>query len=246
MGCATSAAAGACAAEEVSVDLVHARVTRGGDAGVVLGLRVQLSDFHVIIQGVDEGSIIAQWNDEHPEATVSRGDIVRAVNGVRADGSWGNWCKLLEELRKGEIDICVARGMKMPFAWNATITSQPELDRLLPKDFVEQLPRVKGNDCNEPECIICLEELEGGAGAIQLPCGHVFHPHCADRWLSQCPTIQCARCPVCKRQVAVEKKTGPLRRDSVVEVAPPPQYPAKRQDMEKPDAQQLETVAALN
>ncbi|CAJ1359789.1 unnamed protein product [Effrenium voratum] len=62
------------------------------------------------------------------------------------------------------------------------------------------------------ECAICLEELvdlpdelavspKAGskvaiAGLLQLPCGHTFHGHCAERWMSREVT-----CPMCRKPI---------------------------------------------
>ncbi|GMY36653.1 Ubiquitin--protein ligase [Fagus crenata] len=43
------------------------------------------------------------------------------------------------------------------------------------------------------KCIICLEEWENGDLAYQLPCVHVYHNDCIDRWLEDNQS-----CPVCR------------------------------------------------
>lgn len=43
------------------------------------------------------------------------------------------------------------------------------------------------------QCCICLSDFEGGETLKTLPCIHVFHADCIDRWLqtkNQCPTCQ--------------------------------------------------------
>jgi predicted lipid-binding transport protein (Tim44 family) len=46
----------------------------------------------------------------------------------------------------------------------------------------------------EPECAICLSELEGGERVRVLPaCGHGFHGACVDGWLAAR-----ASCPTCR------------------------------------------------
>ena len=37
----------------------------------------------------------------------------------------------------------------------------------------------------EPTCAVCLEKLAVGQFARQLPCRHVFHVECIDRWLTE-------------------------------------------------------------
>ena len=45
-------------------------------------------------------------------------------------------------------------------------------------------------------CSVCLSQLEAGEDAKYLPCKHVYHPECIDRWLERSKL-----CPVCKRDV---------------------------------------------
>ncbi|KAJ1765919.1 hypothetical protein LPJ74_006139 [Coemansia sp. RSA 1843] len=45
------------------------------------------------------------------------------------------------------------------------------------------------------ECAICLEEINEGEVIRKLPCPHVFHSACIDRWLLH----QSSVCPLCKR-----------------------------------------------
>lgn len=47
-------------------------------------------------------------------------------------------------------------------------------------------------------CVICLEDFESGATIKRLPgCGHMFHSHCIDQWLSGH-----TRCPNCNNDVS--------------------------------------------
>jgi len=43
-------------------------------------------------------------------------------------------------------------------------------------------------------CPICLEQLSAGEKVRKLPCGHVMHCECGDRWLETAGT-----CPTCRR-----------------------------------------------
>lgn len=42
------------------------------------------------------------------------------------------------------------------------------------------------------ECTVCMDEYEEGDLLRALPCGHLFHCKCIDRWLSSHST-----CPMC-------------------------------------------------
>ena len=45
----------------------------------------------------------------------------------------------------------------------------------------------------EPECAVCMCELEKGDEMGQLPCGHTFHKECIVEWLHNE-----ASCPMCR------------------------------------------------
>ncbi|PIA17709.1 hypothetical protein COEREDRAFT_19777, partial [Coemansia reversa NRRL 1564] len=45
------------------------------------------------------------------------------------------------------------------------------------------------------DCAICLDEIVVGNVIRKLPCPHVFHATCIDRWL----LFQSSVCPLCKR-----------------------------------------------
>ena len=52
-------------------------------------------------------------------------------------------------------------------------------------------------------CSVCLSQLENGEEAKYLPCKHVYHPECIDRWLERSKL-----CPVCKRDVTASTSCG--------------------------------------
>ncbi|KAG4132669.1 hypothetical protein ERO13_D08G047525v2 [Gossypium hirsutum] len=52
---------------------------------------------------------------------------------------------------------------------------------------------VKVEAGDEEDCIICLEELEVGFYASQMPCSHTFHVDCIEKWLKQSHY-----CPICR------------------------------------------------
>jgi len=49
---------------------------------------------------------------------------------------------------------------------------------------------------NQKDCCICLEEFKKGQRIKYLPCDHVFHDHCVDRWLRVNGV-----CPYCKLEI---------------------------------------------
>eukprot|EP00771_Trimastix_marina_P000858 gnl/Trimastix_PCT/1890.p1 GENE.gnl/Trimastix_PCT/1890~~gnl/Trimastix_PCT/1890.p1 ORF type:complete len:393 (+),score=56.09 gnl/Trimastix_PCT/1890:29-1180(+) len=66
--------------------------------------------------------------------------------------------------------------------------------------FVQSLPTTKVDPAAMPEdkqqCAICLLDWEEGDEVRTLPCLHIFHAECIDRWLRDHNT-----CPVCKTDV---------------------------------------------
>ncbi|CAI9100436.1 OLC1v1037545C1 [Oldenlandia corymbosa var. corymbosa] len=53
-------------------------------------------------------------------------------------------------------------------------------------------------------CAVCMEGFKsGGAGGKQVPCGHVFHANCIDRWLS----VQNS-CPLCRFSINTAGQGG--------------------------------------
>ncbi|TYI13248.1 hypothetical protein ES332_A08G046200v1 [Gossypium tomentosum] len=57
----------------------------------------------------------------------------------------------------------------------------------------EMVKVVKVEAGDEEDCIICLEELEVGFYASQMPCSHTFHVDCIVKWLKQSHY-----CPICR------------------------------------------------
>lgn len=60
----------------------------------------------------------------------------------------------------------------------------------LPVKEAADLPGVNGESC-----VVCLDEMEGEARVMRLPCGHHFHEECVVRWLTQ----RTNTCPLCKQ-----------------------------------------------
>ena len=58
---------------------------------------------------------------------------------------------------------------------------------------------VRGEAAGELECAVCLAELQPKDTVRLLPCVHVFHKECVDKWLARS-----AACPTCKGTVPLE------------------------------------------
>jgi hypothetical protein len=52
-----------------------------------------------------------------------------------------------------------------------------------------------GDDVSE--CVVCLRKFHGGEEIRTLPCGHVFHKICVDKWILDYENMTCPLCRVC-------------------------------------------------
>ena len=69
----------------------------------------------------------------------------------------------------------------------------------LTKEQIKNLPtdkydKKKYNECYQ--CIICMEEFNEGEEVTLLPCEHIFHMECIEKWLLKEKT-----CPFCKSEI---------------------------------------------
>lgn len=60
-------------------------------------------------------------------------------------------------------------------------------------------------ECEDANCIICLECYEEGQHVRQLLCQHLFHQKCVDEWLRLNAT-----CPLCKQPIIDSEENPPL------------------------------------
>jgi len=54
-------------------------------------------------------------------------------------------------------------------------------------------------------CVICLADLREGDYTRELPCPHIFHKKCIDRWLTMRQT-----CPICRTKVVQDDEASML------------------------------------
>jgi len=59
-------------------------------------------------------------------------------------------------------------------------------------------------DGKAPSCVICVCELERGDEVRTLPCKHMFHRACIDKWLTS-DAFGAKSCPVCMKEVKVRR-----------------------------------------
>lgn len=50
-----------------------------------------------------------------------------------------------------------------------------------------------------PNCIVCMADIEIGADTLMIPCGHMFHDKCVKLWLEKHNT-----CPVCRFELPTD------------------------------------------
>ncbi|KAK6242787.1 zinc finger protein [Theobroma cacao] len=59
--------------------------------------------------------------------------------------------------------------------------------------------KIKKGRLDAENCVICLEELKVGSDASRMPCSHIFHGDCIEKWLKQSHY-----CPVCRFEMPTE------------------------------------------
>lgn len=206
MGCISSAASRALPVHRSDENCVQVQAELVRIGGGPLGIRLQHGSGGVLVRDVDEHGVVGAWNAQHPSMKVSSGDRIIAVNSVPVDTSWASWCAVLAELRKNTVRLVLSPGPAEDTPADGALSNREEswssLDHLLPEDFMDTMARCTARECQVNECSICLEELDPDSTVVQLPCQHAFHPRCAESWLTQCPTVKCATCPMCRQRMA--------------------------------------------
>lgn len=81
-------------------------------------------------------------------------------------------------------------GIPSPFGAEISHVSRARV-RALPRHSVSETSSLL-----ERECQICMSRYEIEEEAITLPCLHIYHAVCAERWLMRKPT-----CPVCLTRI---------------------------------------------
>jgi len=82
---------------------------------------------------------------------------------------------------------------------------QPQVEKAT-TDMIKQLgsyKRIKDDDSLiGSECVICSDCYKKDEGVRELPCGHVFHKKCIDRWFKEGSVY----CPICRKNPFEEKQ----------------------------------------
>ena len=73
-----------------------------------------------------------------------------------------------------------------------------EVRNPIDQEVLDQFPITKIDDVSklkENKCIICYEEFINGDEKMTVPCFHIFHPKCIDKWFKNHNS-----CPICKTE----------------------------------------------
>ena len=65
------------------------------------------------------------------------------------------------------------------------------------KDTLGKYCKVDSIDC-KVSCVLCMTKYQQGEYKRRLPCGHVYHRKCIDRWLFN---YNNTTCPSCRHQI---------------------------------------------
>ncbi|XP_020105418.1 E3 ubiquitin-protein ligase At4g11680-like [Ananas comosus] len=94
------------------------------------------------------------------------------------------------------VSSAVGFNMSSAAASAARGASDEQLEQLPKWRFKAANPGGDPGPLENPECCICLAKYRERDEVRQLPCSHLFHLRCVDRWLR---IISC--CPLCKLQL---------------------------------------------
>lgn len=70
-----------------------------------------------------------------------------------------------------------------------------EILRYIPTSIVKEVKRTNDNN----KCVICLSEFQVGEKESLLPCLHIFHSECIEKWIGEKKW-----CPVCKYDISLK------------------------------------------
>eukprot|EP00658_Telonema_sp_P-2_P079049 TRINITY_DN755_c0_g1_i1.p1 TRINITY_DN755_c0_g1~~TRINITY_DN755_c0_g1_i1.p1 ORF type:complete len:407 (-),score=101.91 TRINITY_DN755_c0_g1_i1:487-1638(-) len=158
-------------------------VIRMGSASTNTGVRIPS-----VFVGRDTGRELENQSQATGSATV---DLVACV-GYESDMMFANrYSMLLGGFIVLMISIILAGLLRQMVhrAYNARQMTPPA-----PADFVVSLPQRTGEEGEDKDCVICLDEFAAGDSIRILPCNHEYHAACVDRWLE----TQQRHCPLCK------------------------------------------------
>ena len=102
-------------------------------------------------------------------------------------------------------------GANFFFFQNINVMNQPQGTPPASEDLINLLCKIKMNekyckrnqpntDLEYPTCSVCLVDTAKNEECFLLPCGHIFHIQCIEKWLKMHNN-----CPVCRFELTVDK-----------------------------------------
>eukprot|EP00941_MAST-03F_sp_MAST-3F-sp1_P005579 g5579.t1 len=153
---------------------------------------------------------------------------------IRCCKKWGN------DMVEGKDDFPVLvvdddEGFKHEAEWENVVTMKPKVKAgseftdedkpLSPSPLggesyvIEEESFWWGNNSDatngQTSCVICQEQFEKMDTLRQLPCKHIFHRKCVDRWLlgkHSCLNTRTTNCPICKEDVRITSEQRKKRK----------------------------------
>jgi len=143
----------------------------------------------------ENGSVVNKWNEvnEDPEMQIRAGLAILEVNGERSPE------RMLHHLKRTmNLEITLSRFLSQ---MQRHIVKEAKKQAFLDDAVESVICEVQVAEA-EP-CAICFEDMMpcNCNSAVELPCGHRFHPPCIRQWLIQGATKKClGRCPLCNQR----------------------------------------------
>jgi len=96
------------------------------------------------------------------------------------------------------------------------MTAEAIEDRLLVTLFEASSSCSDGDNNGVYGCMVCLRKFHGGEELRSLPCGHVFHRNCMDKWVLDYENMACPLCRLCLLNVPAEDDGSYLTEELVM------------------------------
>lgn len=128
-------------------------------------------------EAVAEEQLNARAPEEHRRPTGMTDDMQRLVQQLQ---------EMMEQLQEIAARVGITEEQQQPRNLNEILATLPTTQ------IVDILPS------HAWQCAVCLEAFEAGETTTTLPCHHVFHQDCIERWLAH---VTMMTCPICRRSV---------------------------------------------
>ncbi|EOY01954.1 hypothetical protein QUC31_013525 [Theobroma cacao] len=125
---------------------------------------------------------------------------------------WGTFVEHVNEEEEEEEEVLIERTLEVSASefessnYNMVPAKESSVKKMLKSVRVEAVEcdqkveeKIKKGRLEAENCVICLEELKVGSDASRMPCSHIFHGDCIEKWLKQSHY-----CPVCRFEMPTE------------------------------------------